>query len=72
MGVMAQEERGVEGGEDSASSSREETLRERNLCLGVEVAVELRSDSGSLMVHTVDSDSFRKRKVGFSREWEDL
>jgi len=43
VGSMAREELGVEGWEDSASSSREERLRGRNFCLGVEVRVELRS-----------------------------
>jgi hypothetical protein len=41
MGAMAREGRGVEGKEDSASSSEEEMLREGKFCLGVEVAVEL-------------------------------
>ena len=38
-------EGGVEGTEDSASSSREERLGERNLCLEVDVVARL--DSGS-------------------------
>jgi hypothetical protein len=45
----------VEGGGDSVSSSSSEKLRKLNLRLGVEVPVELRSES-DLRVHTVDDD----------------
>jgi hypothetical protein len=55
VGATAREERGVEGREDSASSSGEERSRERNSCLGVEVGVEI-PDSGSQMVDIVDRD----------------
>jgi hypothetical protein len=54
VGSMAQEEREVLNREDSASSSREERLRERKFCLDVEDAVELRLDSDSWMAHTTE------------------
>jgi hypothetical protein len=53
---MSHETCGVEDGKDSNSSSRKEKLRGRNSCLGVEVAVDLRLDSGLQMVETVDKD----------------
>jgi hypothetical protein len=50
------EKRGVEGREDSSSSSRAERFRERNFCLGVELAVKILLESGSGVVHKVDRD----------------
>jgi hypothetical protein len=56
VGVVAREEREVEGREGLAPSSRAERLRERNFCLSVEVGVEVLLDSGSWVVRIVDRD----------------
>lgn len=54
------EERGVEGREDNVTSSSREGLgrfNERSSCFGVEgSSIEVLSDSGSRVVHTVDKD----------------
>jgi hypothetical protein len=51
---MVRKELGEEGREGSASYSGVARLRGRKFCLGVELAIELRLDSG--MVHTVETD----------------
>ena len=78
MGILrvpSREIRGVEGGEDAASSSTEGGaggLKESASCFGVKSVGKQGSGSAMRVLLIVDWESFRRQNIDFSRVSQDL